>query len=76
MANYFRYDGSLQPDALEKVVRLAPEWAWGHYAKALLLEDREPEQSAAEYRKCIDTEPFATQAYYRLINLQTKLNRI
>src|SRR5690349_21701419 len=33
MANYFRYDGSLRRDALEKVVKLAPEWAWGHYAK-------------------------------------------
>ena len=77
MANYFRYDGSLERDALEKVARLAPEWAWGHYAKALLLEDREPEKAAAEYRNCIDSEPFAAQAYYRLINLQqTKLNRI
>ena len=77
MANYFRYDGSLRRDALEKVVKLAPEWAWGHYAKALLVEDREPENAVAEYRKCIDTEQLATHAYYRLINLQqTKLNRI
>lgn len=76
LANYFRYDGSLERDALEKVARLAPEWAWGHYAKALLLEDREPEKAVAEYRKCLDAEPAATQPYSKLINLQTKLNRI
>ena len=76
MANYFRYDGSLDRGALEKVARLAPEWAWGHYAKALLLEDREPEKAVAEYLKCIDAQPIATQPYYKLINLQTKLNRI
>ena len=76
MANYSRYEGSLQRDALEKVARLAPEWAWGHYAKALLLADREPEKAVAEYRKCIDAEPLASNAYYRLINLQTKLKRI
>lgn len=76
MANYSRYDGSLERDGLEKVARLAPEWAWGHYAKALLLESREPEKAAAEYLKCIDAEPLATQAYYRLINLQTDRNRI
>ena len=32
----------------EKVAALAPEWAWGHYAKAHLLISKEPEAAAVE----------------------------
>jgi len=54
----------------EKVVALAPEWAWGHYAKAQLLLSKEPEAAAAELNKAIEQEPLAAEAYRRLISLQ------
>jgi thiol-disulfide isomerase/thioredoxin len=77
MAVYYRSNGSFGREALEKVVAIAPEWAWGHYAKALLLSDQEPEEAVGELLKCIEKEPSASEAYYRLISLQeTKLKQI
>lgn len=54
----------------EQVAALAPEWAWGHYAKAQLLISKEPEAAAAELSKAIEQEPTAAEAYRRLIILQ------
>ncbi len=54
----------------EKVAALAPEWSWGHYAKAQLLMSKEPEAAAAELRQTIEQEPGAAEAYSRLISLQ------
>jgi thiol-disulfide isomerase/thioredoxin/predicted Zn-dependent protease len=77
MALYYRSNGSFGRGSLEKVAEIAPEWAWGHYAKALLLSDMEPEKAVGELLKCIEEEPSASEAYYRLIGLQeTKLKRI
>jgi len=77
MAVYYLSNGSFGRDSLEKVAEIAPEWAWGHYAKALLLLDKEPEGAVGELLQTIEKEPSATEAYYLLISLQeTKLNRI
>jgi peroxiredoxin len=54
----------------ETVVALAPEWSWGHYAKAqLLLLDSAPEAAAAQLVKATEKDPTAANAYRRLISL-------
>ena len=70
-------DAQAGSQSLEKVAAIAPEWAWSHYAKALLTKDREPEKAAAELQLCIGKDSSAREAYYLLIELQEKrLNRI
>ncbi|HYE71972.1 MAG TPA: hypothetical protein VEF04_01525, partial [Blastocatellia bacterium] len=54
----------------EKVAALAPEWAWGHYAKAQLLMSKEPEAAAAELGKAIEKDPTAEEVYRQLSFLQ------
>ena len=77
MAIYYLSSGDFGRASLEKVARIAPEWAWGHYAKALLLSDKEPEKAVSELFKTLEKEPSAREAYYLLIKLQeTKLKRI
>jgi thiol-disulfide isomerase/thioredoxin len=77
MALYYRSQGSFGRESLEKVARLAPEWAWGHYAKSLLLSDTDPEKAVTELLKCIEKDPSAVEAYYRLIWLrEMKLKRL
>ena len=77
IAVYHRSGRSFGRKILEKVAEVAPDWAWGHYAKAMLLADTEPAKAASELLKCIEKEPSAIEAYYRLIALQeTKLKRI
>jgi hypothetical protein len=39
---------------LEKVAALAPEWAWGHYAKAKLAEPKQPKTALSESLKATD----------------------
>ncbi|HEX7720763.1 MAG TPA: redoxin domain-containing protein [Pyrinomonadaceae bacterium] len=56
---------------------LAPDWAWGHYARALVVREREPEDAARELQSCITADPTAKEAYDLLIELQEKrLHRI
>ncbi len=77
MAVYYLSNGSFGRDSLEKVAEIAPEWGWGHYAKALLLSEKEPEKAVGELLKTIEKDPSASEAYYLLIGLQeTKLKRI
>lgn len=77
MAIYYLSRGDFGRTSLEKVVQIAPEWAWGHYAKALLLSDKEPEKAVSELLKAIEKDPAASEAYHLLIGLQeTKLKRI
>lgn len=77
MAMYSGSDGNFGRDALERVAKRAPDWSWGHYAKALLLENVDPEKAVLEYLSCIARDPSIRQAYLRVIRLQeTKLNRI
>jgi peroxiredoxin len=56
----------------EKVVAAAPEWAWGHYAKAQLLMSKDPAAAAAELVKAIEKDPTAAEAYRDLISLQER----
>lgn len=61
----------------ESVMRLAPDWAWGRYAKAQLLQDKEPEKAIAEYSEMIKKVPYAPHPYNQLIFLQNvKLKKI
>ena len=54
----------------EKVMQLAPEWAWGHYAKARLIMAKEPNEAVTELTKAIEKEPSMGLAYSLLISLQ------
>jgi cytochrome c biogenesis protein CcmG, thiol:disulfide interchange protein DsbE len=72
MAVYYRSNGEFGRQFLEKVVELAPEWAWGHYAKALLVKKSDPENAAIELAQCINADPSAKEAYDLLIELQEK----
>lgn len=71
-----------EPDAernkwLESVARLAPDWAWGHYFKGKLLEEKEPEAALAEYAKAIELDTSLPQPYLQAIFIQeTKLKKI
>jgi peroxiredoxin len=56
----------------EKIIALAPEWAWAHYAKAQLLMSKEPEAAAVELAKAIEKDPTAAEAYRDLIYLQER----
>jgi thioredoxin-like negative regulator of GroEL len=40
----------------ETVTRLAPDWVWSYYARAQLLQDKEPEAAVAEYLKMIERD--------------------
>jgi peroxiredoxin len=60
---------------LEKVAALAPEWAWGHYAKARLAEQTQPEAALAESLKTIELAPDALQAYATATSILEKLKR-
>ena len=60
---------------LEKVAALAPEWGWGHYAKARLAEQTRPEVALAESLKTIELTPEAPQAYSTAISILQRLKR-
>ncbi len=57
---------------LKKVIELAPEWAWSHYARALLVIDKEPEMAAAEIEKYIEADGTWIAAYSTLAYVQEK----
>jgi len=77
MAAHYRSNGEFGGAFLRKVVELAPAWAWGHYAKALLIKANDPEKAVVELQKCIATDSGATPAYHLLIELQeTRLHRL
>jgi thiol-disulfide isomerase/thioredoxin len=77
MAVHYRSNAESSGQVLKKLVDLAPAWAWGHYAKALLAKASDPEKAAVELEQCIATDRSATEAYHLLIELQeTRLRRI
>ena len=55
---------------LQKVVALAPDWSWAHYARALLIVEKEPEAAVAELKKYTETEGSWGSAYYTLSYIQ------
>lgn len=77
MAVHYRSNAESSGQVLRKVVELAPAWAWGHYAKALLAKASDPENAVVELQQCIAADRSATEAYDLLIELQeTRLRRI
>src|SRR6266404_3966164 len=57
---------------LKKVIETAPGWAWGHYAKAKIIKDEEPEAAVAELLECVASDQNAVEAYEMLLELQEK----
>lgn len=77
MALNYRSNGLVGRGALKRVVELAPDWAWGHYAQALLLKDTEPGKAITHFERCIGSDGSAKEAYDALIELQENhLHRI
>ena len=77
MALYFHTRGEIGRQSLQKVVELAPEWAWGHYAKALLMNATDLEGAVIELQRCIEKDGSALVAYETLIDWQeNRLHRI
>jgi thiol-disulfide isomerase/thioredoxin len=62
---------------LQRVVDVAPDWSWAHYARALLIVEKEPEAAVAELKKYVETEGSWGLAYYTLSYIQgTTLKRL
>lgn len=59
----------------KRVADLAPEWAWGHYAQAALLSEKEPESVAAELLKCIEKDKTVLPAYYFITFLLSRAGK-
>ena len=77
MALSYRANGTRDRGGLVKIVRLAPEWSWAHYAQALLVKQSDSESAARELRQCINLDPSAIEAYELLIDVQERrLHRI
>lgn len=76
MALYYGTNGNYARESLQKIVDLAPEWAWGHYAKALLVKANDPEAAIVELQRCIENDSNALAAYNVLIELQEARHRI
>jgi thiol-disulfide isomerase/thioredoxin len=56
----------------ETVSALAPDSAWGHYAKAQLLMAEQPELAAAELEESLKQDSTLADAYSELIALQDR----
>lgn len=62
---------------LERVIKLAPNWAWAHLAKSRLYEQRQHELEVAELNKCLELDETAGAAYFSLAYILEKdLGRI
>ncbi len=60
-----------------KVVEIAPEWPWAHYARSSLISDKEPQKAADELIQYVNQDGSWISAYYSLANLQEiKLKQI
>jgi peroxiredoxin len=57
---------------LKKVIELAPDWSWSHYARALLIAEKEPETAAVELNKYIEADGSWISAYSTLAWIQEK----
>ncbi len=57
---------------LKKVIELAPAWSWSHYARALLVIDKEPETAVTELDKYIKADGTWAGAYSTLVWIQEK----
>jgi thiol-disulfide isomerase/thioredoxin len=61
----------------KKVVELAPDWPWSHYAKAYLAADKEPETAVKELLEYIAKDGSSKSAYYFLSYVQeSRLGRV
>jgi len=72
MALHFHTKGEIGRETLQRVVELAPEWAWGHYAKAMLINGTDLEGAIVELQRCIKKDRNAYAAYETLIEWQEK----
>jgi len=68
--------GDYPRNDLEKVVQIAPNWAWSYYAKGALARETDYELALVEYVKCIEKDETADRAYYKVISIQERQDRI
>ena len=78
MAQHLSYQiVSKSRDALlARVVELAPDWSWGHFAKAMIAKGSNPiaTTTMAELNQCLQMESSSRRAYMELIMLQAARN--
>jgi thiol-disulfide isomerase/thioredoxin len=55
--------------AFGRVAELAPDWAWGHFAKAMMVRNNNPDTAIAELEQSIKLQSSSREPYYELINL-------
>ena len=60
----------------ETVSTLTPDSSWGHFAKAQLLMNEQPELAAAELDRSLNQDPTLADAYAGLIFLQERLGKL
>lgn len=61
----------------KKVVDLAPNWSWSHFARARLALEKEPETAVKEFVEYIAEDGSSRSAYYSLSYVQeTTLGRV
>lgn len=56
----------------QKVIELAPEWSWAHYARALTILEKEPKKAVTELEKYIEADGSWLSAYSTLAWVQEK----
>ena len=68
--------GRTRAEWFARAASLAPEWAWGHYARAQELAEKDPAAAAGELARCVEKDETAAECYALLLQLQkNKLNR-
>lgn len=56
----------------KKVSEIVPEWAWAHFARARLIQEKQPEAAVTELMRCLEKDPDAAAAYEMLLELQER----
>jgi peroxiredoxin len=62
----------IKNERLTKVVKIAPDWVWSAYARAVSLQEKNPQEAVAELLKFIEKEPEEVEAYELLLQIQEK----
>ena len=62
-------------DLLQKVIELAPDWSWAHYAKARLLITKDSDAAIAELKKCVEMDKVARAPRHLLITLYVRADK-
>lgn len=63
---------SIRNERLTKVIEIAPDWVWSSFARATLLQEKDPNEAVVKLLKFIEKEPEEVEAYELLLKIQEK----